>query len=76
MGDATSRLARLATGPLFVAQEYKKYRLNGYIFGAKVYEESTNVQNSRISYKALTFFRASAKDKNLVEAEMTYYGVI
>jgi hypothetical protein len=76
MGDATSRLARLATGPLFVAQEYKKYRLNGYIFGAKVYEESTNVQNSGISYKALTFFRASAKDKNLVEAEMTYYGVI
>ena len=56
MGDATSRLARLATGPLFVAQEYKKYRLNSYIFGAKVYEESTNVQNSGISYKALTFF--------------------
>ena len=59
-----------------MVQEYKKYRLNGYIFSAKVYKESTNVQNSRISYKPLTIFRASAKDKNLIEAKMTYYGVI
>jgi len=57
-------------------QVYKKYRLNGYVFGARVYKEITNVPNSGISYKALTFFRASTKDKNLVEAEMTYYGVI
>lgn len=59
-----------------MAQEYKKYRLNGYVFGTSVYEKNTNVQNSGISYKALTYFRASAKDRNLIEAEMTYYGVI
>lgn len=50
--------------------------MNCYVFGARVYEESTNIQNLAISYRDLTFFRASTKDKNLVEAEMTYYGVI
>jgi len=60
-----------------VAMEYNKYRLNGFVFSTSVHEgKLVGKQNIGISCKALTYFRASAKDKNLVEAEMTYYGII
>ena len=77
IGDVTSRLARLANGPSFVAKSYDKYRLNGFVFSTSTYDlRLGRKQNSGISYKALTYFRSSAKDKNLIEAEMTYYGII
>ncbi|KAF9599221.1 hypothetical protein IFM89_036347 [Coptis chinensis] len=39
-------------------------------------EMDTTTQNSGVSMKAFTNFRASAKDKNLVEDEATYYGIV
>lgn len=76
-GDVSSRLARLAKGPNFVAKVYKKYRLNGFVFSSSAHDAKlVSKQNSGISIKALTHFRASAKDKKLVEAEITYYGII
>jgi hypothetical protein len=76
-GDATSRLARLANGPSFYAQEFGKYRVNGFVFASNPHEEHlVGKQDSGISYKALTYCVASSKDKNPIEAEMTYYGVV
>lgn len=77
IGDVTSRLARLANGPNFVVKSYDKYRFNGFLFSTSSYElKLVGKQNSGISYKALTYFRSSAKDRNLIEAEMTYYGIV
>ena len=60
-----------------MAKVFDKYRLNGFVFSSSTYEQKlVGKQNSGISYKALTYFRSSAKDKNLKEAEMTYYGII
>lgn len=75
--DVSSKLARYATGPNFVAKEYGRYRLNGYVFSSSAHDSNLVAkQNSGVSINALTHFRASSKDKNLVEAEITYYGII
>ena len=76
-GDVTSRLARLANRPCFVAKAFNKYRLNGFVFSTSTYELTlVGKQNCGILYKALMYFTSSVKDKNLKEAEITYYGVI
>jgi len=75
--EVSTRLARLANGPSFVAKEFGQYRVNSFVFSSSTHElKLIGKQNNGILYKALTHFRASAKDKNLIEAEMTYYGII
>ena len=60
-----------------MAHEFGSYRLNGFVFSSSTQElKLVGKQNSGIAMKALTYFRSSAKDKNLIEAEMTYYGII
>lgn len=70
-----STLKRLADGPAHEAISYTKYRANGYVFRTMDSEINKTTQNSGVSTKAKTKFRASAKDKNLVEDEAVYYGV-
>ncbi|KAL5703500.1 hypothetical protein ACHQM5_022040 [Ranunculus cassubicifolius] len=66
----------LVDGPSFRAKSYKSCAVNGYVFHTYDSEVETTTQNSGVSMKAFTKFRASAKDKNLVEDETTYYGVV
>ncbi|KAL5722555.1 hypothetical protein ACHQM5_006064 [Ranunculus cassubicifolius] len=72
----SSTFKRLVDGPSFCAKSYKSYAVNGYVFSTYGVEVDTTTQNSGVSIKALTNFRASVKDNNLVEDEATYYGIV
>lgn len=77
MGDVTSRLARLAKGPSFHAQQFGRYRVKGFVFSEHSREQQPNgKQNSGIAIKALTNCVSSSKDKNPKEVELTYYGIV
>ena len=69
-------LKRLAVGPMFKAKCYNKYRVNGHVFSPIDYETNKSTQNSGVSMKAFTLYRASVKDKKYKEVEATYYGVV
>ncbi|XP_058103455.1 uncharacterized protein LOC131247027 [Magnolia sinica] len=72
--EEMSQFKRIATGPSYDATSYSTYSVNGYVFCTSDSEKNLTTQNSGVSMKALTMFRASARDKNLVEQEATYYG--
>lgn len=76
IGDANSRLARLSQGPSWIARGYTKYRVNGYEFSTSDHENRLITQNSGISMDAITYCRASTKDHNWSETNLTYFGVI
>ncbi|KAF6173857.1 hypothetical protein GIB67_039808 [Kingdonia uniflora] len=74
--DKMSTLKRLADGPSFKAVSYKGYRVNGYVFNTKDSESCKTTQNSGIKMKAMTNFRSSSRNQNLVQEETTHYGVV
>lgn len=71
-----SVMKRLADGPSFEAISYNAYSVNGYVFHTLDAEMNKTTQNSGVSMKALTSFRSSVGDTNLVHEEASYYGVI
>ncbi|XP_026427752.1 uncharacterized protein LOC113323636 isoform X2 [Papaver somniferum] len=74
--EANSTLWRLVHGPLFKAQSYKRYQVNGFTFCAQDYQVGVLSQNSGVSMRAVTSYRAKSTDTEYLETEMTYYGVI
>ncbi|XP_026452087.1 uncharacterized protein LOC113352488 [Papaver somniferum] len=70
--ETDSTLWRLLQGPLFKAQSYKKYQVNGFTFSKLSSGVKNVLQNSGVSMKAVTRLHA----KSTEEAEITYYGVI
>ncbi|CAH9128299.1 unnamed protein product [Cuscuta epithymum] len=74
--EEMTHFKRLVNGPDFDALAYKAYAVNGYIFYTADAELNSSTQNSGVSMNAVTSFRSSAKDKNLVEEEVTYYGIV
>ena len=75
-GLTNSMIWRLANGPKYDVQSYKKYRANGFEFSTKEYDNHRVTQNSGVFMRAITKFRSSWKDTNYMEAETIYYGVI
>ena len=73
---ANNVMKRLADGPSFEAISYNAYAINGYVFHTLDAEMNKTTQNSGVSMKALTPFRSSVGDTNLVHEEAAYYGVI
>ncbi|KAF9588810.1 hypothetical protein IFM89_016170 [Coptis chinensis] len=71
-----SVIKRLADGPHFQATSYNSYQASGYVFSTAEWEINKTTQNSGVKMNAMTSFRSSAKDRNLVDEEATYYGVI
>ena len=69
-------MKRLADGPSFEAISYNAYAINGYVFHTLDAEMNKTTQNSGVSMKALTPFRSSVGDTNLLYDEAAYYGVI
>lgn len=63
--EESSVLWRLVQGPLFKAQSYRKYQVNGFVFCSLDYEEKLVTQNSGVSLRAMTG-----------DVEVTYYGII
>lgn len=69
-------LRYLAAKPSFTVFTYKGYRYNGVKYFTKARDNSRAVQNSGVTLVANTMQMASAKDKNPVNSDMTFYGVI
>ena len=66
----------IVRGSLAFAMEYNKYYVNGFLFVTKDYEENKMTQNSGVMTEGMTTFRASAKDRNTVDENQPYYGVL
>lgn len=71
-----SKFKRFVDGPSMEVASYNAYAQNGFTFSTPVSEMTKTTQNSGVSMNAITFFRASAKDKNLIEEVVPYYGII
>lgn len=68
-------LWRYLKGPEEV-REYKKYRVNGFVFCSQASEENLVTQNSGVTLLASTTFRSSKKDKHPKTQETRWYGMI
>lgn len=66
----------LAKGPSNKVFKYQSYSLNGVIYHTKERDNARVVQNSGVSLVAKIMQVSSAKDKNPVVSDMTFYGVI
>ncbi|OVA03948.1 hypothetical protein BVC80_1455g17 [Macleaya cordata] len=71
-----SELWRYVEGPVGEAKEYKKYRVNGFIFSPKSHDDTVATQDSGVCMEATTTFRASRKDKHPIDQVTKWYGVI
>ena len=66
----------ISRGPSLNVFKYHSYNLNGTQFNTMERDKSRRTQNHGVSIVAKTFQVSSSKDKNPVECDMTYYGVI
>ena len=55
---------------------YNEYIINGFRFHIKNHENGLCYQNCGVSLVAKTMLVSSAKDKNLIVADMIFYGVV
>ena len=69
-------IKELSRGPNLVARRYSGYLTNGYRFHTRQRDARRKTQNSGVTLVALTTSFASSKDKNPVDANLTYYGRI
>ncbi|KAL6283046.1 hypothetical protein ACE6H2_013975 [Prunus campanulata] len=72
----TENLRWLAAGPSMAVPSYRSYLINGVKFNTKAQDDVRTVQNSRVYFLAHTMQVASAKDKNPIVSNMSFYGVI
>ena len=56
--------------------KFSSYMINGTLFNTRERDNNRNTQNSGVSLVAKTMQVSSAKDKNPVECDMTFYGVV
>ncbi|XP_072066865.1 uncharacterized protein [Arachis hypogaea] len=66
----------LARGPNRVAKRFSCFVINRYRFHTRYRDARRKTQNSGVTLEALTPSFASVKDKNSIEAKVTYYGKI
>ncbi|XP_077239808.1 uncharacterized protein LOC143880718 [Tasmannia lanceolata] len=74
--QVSEKLRWLAGYPLNVARRYKGFNINGFRFHTKDRERNRKTQNSGVVVTAKTSSFSSARDMNLVEGDITYYGVL
>ncbi|XP_075497779.1 uncharacterized protein LOC142535021 [Primulina tabacum] len=75
-GGTTSTLTWLAHGPRGQVIKYSSYLINGNLYQTKARDDERVCQNSGVSLVASTMLVFSAKDKNLLMTDVTFYGVI
>ncbi|KAL0554394.1 hypothetical protein IC582_008314 [Cucumis melo] len=66
----------IAHGPHPVVMIYEGYKVNGICYNTKRRDDTRTIQNSGVMFVASTMHVASAKDKNPIIADMSFYGVI
>ena len=74
--EVSETLRWLARGPSFTIYKYEAYRYSGVTYFTKQRDNARAVQNSGVTLVAKTMQVSSAKDKNPVFTDMTFYGVI
>nr|XP_009784483.1 PREDICTED: uncharacterized protein LOC104232894 isoform X2 [Nicotiana sylvestris] len=74
--DLPDLIKQLSFGPNLIAKRYSGYLINGYKFHTRQRDARRKTQNSGVTLVAQTTSFASSKDKNPVEANLTYYGRI
>ncbi|XP_019255451.1 PREDICTED: uncharacterized protein LOC109234065 [Nicotiana attenuata] len=74
--DVSDMIKQLSIGPNSIAKRYFGYLINGYRFHTRQRDARRKTQNSGVTLGALTTSFASSKDKNPVDANLTYYGRI
>ncbi|XP_073133518.1 uncharacterized protein [Henckelia pumila] len=72
----SERLKWIARGPSNQVLKYSSYLIDGVTYHTKERNDTRAVQNSGVSLVAKTMQVASAKDKNPIVSDMTFYGVI
>ncbi|XP_073033699.1 uncharacterized protein [Primulina eburnea] len=75
-GGTTSKLTWLAHGPHGQVIKYSSYVINGNLYQTKARDDERVCQNSGVSLVASTMLVCSAKDKNLLMTDVTFYGMI
>ena len=75
-GSISNRLRWLANGPSLHVFSYTGYVINGYTFYTKEQDDQTTMQNSGVTLVAEAMHVSSAKDKNPIYANLSYFGVI
>ncbi|XP_073153044.1 uncharacterized protein [Henckelia pumila] len=75
-GGTTSTLTWLAHGPRAQVIKYSSYVINGNLYQTKARDDDRVCQNSGVSLVASTMLVCSAKDKNPLIADVSFYGVI
>ena len=74
--NASDTLLRLARGPSNDVITYGGYDINSCCFYSEIEDAKSRVQNSGVTIQAESVHFASSKDKNLITASMSYFGVI
>ncbi|WMV13399.1 hypothetical protein MTR67_006784 [Solanum verrucosum] len=74
--DVPDLIKQLSRGPNYVAKRYSGYLINGYRFHVRQRDAWRKTQNSGVTLVASTTSFANSKDKNLIAADLTYYGRI
>ena len=71
--EVSETLRWLARGPSFTIYKYEAYRYSGVTYFTKQRDNARAVQNSGVTLVAKTMQVSSAKDKNPVFTDMTFY---
>ncbi|XP_015054911.1 uncharacterized protein LOC107001341 [Solanum pennellii] len=69
-------IKQLSRGPNSVAKRFSGYLINGYRFHVRQSDARRKTQNSGVTLIPSTTSFSSSKDKNLIAADLTYYGRI
>lgn len=72
----TDEVKWLSQGPNEVARRFSGYIINGFRFHTKNRERNKKGQNSGVVISAKTSSFASARDKNPIVGDVTYYGAL
>ncbi|KAL3637653.1 hypothetical protein CASFOL_018524 [Castilleja foliolosa] len=75
--DSTTELIGwLVNGPNFDVLFWQGYDINGYSFYTKDRDDKSTMQNSGVTLESESMYFSSSKDKNLLRATSSHYGII
>ena len=74
--SASKKLRLLVVGPNLNVLTWKGYDIKNYSFYTKSQDDKSTMQNSGVTVDAHSDNFSSALDNNLIQASMSYFGVI
>ncbi|OMO68751.1 Transposon, En/Spm-like protein [Corchorus capsularis] len=74
--NVTEEVLDLARGPDTMVKRYSAYVINGFRFHTKSREQKRRTQNSGVVVTSSTISYASARDRNPLEGDVNYYGIL